>query len=49
MHDGEGSVLTTDTEYVLCHECRGKLLARDVELVPEPDPPWPRPAEEHPR
>jgi archaemetzincin len=28
MHDGEGTVLTTDTERDLCAICRGKLTAR---------------------
>ncbi len=28
MHDGEGTVLTTDAERDLCSACRGKLAAR---------------------
>lgn len=39
MHDGEGSVLTTDTEYDLCERCRQR-----VSLVNAERPiPWPRP------
>jgi archaemetzincin len=39
MHDGEGSVLTTDTEYDLCERCRDRMsLIRVNPLIP-----WPRP------
>ena len=44
MHDGEGSVLTSDTEYDLCARCRG-LLARAGRVLPSaPKIPWPRPS-----
>ncbi len=43
MHDGEGTVLTTDTEYDLCQRCR-KLLTRAGRVLPStPKIPWPRP------
>lgn len=43
MHDGEGSVLTSDTEYDLCARCR-LILARSGRAIPEsPRIPWPRP------
>lgn len=43
MHDGEGSVLTSDTEYDLCSRCR-TILARSGRAIPQaPHIPWPRP------
>jgi archaemetzincin len=44
MHDGEGSVLTTDTEYDLCSRCRAELTRRGHPIPPAPEIPWPRPA-----
>lgn len=44
MHDGEGSVLTTDTEYDLCGRCRSELQRRGHAVPPSPEIPWPRPA-----
>ena len=43
MHDGEGTVLTSDTEYDLCARCRG-ILARAGRVLPSaPKIPWPKP------
>jgi archaemetzincin len=43
MHDGEGTVLTSDTEYDLCKLCRN-LLAQSGRVLPSaPKIPWPRP------
>lgn len=43
MHDGEGTVLTTDTEYDLCPRCRA-LLQRGGHSIPAvPTIPWPVP------
>jgi archaemetzincin len=39
MHDGEGTVLTTDAERDLCAGCRGKLAARGF-LRPNGRSPW---------
>lgn len=39
MHDGEGTVLTTDGERDLCTGCRGKLAARGF-LRPNAQSPW---------
>jgi archaemetzincin len=39
MHDGEGTVLTTDTERDLCSACRGKLAARGF-LRASAQSPW---------
>lgn len=41
MHDGEGSVLTTDTEHDLCAETRSRLRARGL-LRPEAKSPFAR-------
>ncbi len=43
MHDGEGSVLTTDTEYDLCTHCRAQLAASGRKIPERPNIPWPRP------
>jgi archaemetzincin len=43
MHDGEGQVKTTDTEYDLCAKCRAKLLALGRPALAAPHIPWPRP------
>jgi hypothetical protein len=43
MHDGEGTVLTTDTEYDLCRRCREFLTRAGRVLPPTPKIPWPRP------
>jgi archaemetzincin len=44
MHDGEGSVLTTDREYDLCSaRCRPRLLRAGYALSDSPDVPWPAP------
>ncbi|HMJ11727.1 MAG TPA: hypothetical protein VK524_09965 [Polyangiaceae bacterium] len=44
MHDGEGSVLTTDREYDLCSaRCRPRLLRAGYPLSDSPDVPWPAP------
>lgn len=40
MHDGEGTVLTTDTEHDLCAGCRGRLAARGF-LRANARSPWP--------
>jgi len=39
MHDGEGTVLTTDAERDLCSACRGKLAARGF-LRASAQSPW---------
>lgn len=44
MHDGEGSVLTTDSEYDLCPRCRGELSRLGHPVPPAPDIPWPQPS-----
>lgn len=44
MHDGEGSVLTTDREYDLCPLCRAQLAASGHPAPPAPQIPWPRPS-----
>jgi len=41
MHDGEGSVLTTDTEYDICAHCRGLLSASGHPIPSHPKIPWP--------
>jgi len=43
MHDGEGSVLTTDTEYDLCSRCRARLASEGRPIPPSPKIPWPHP------
>jgi archaemetzincin len=44
MEDGKGSVLTTDGEYDLCHECRERLLSLGHPLASSSIPiPWPKP------
>lgn len=44
MEDAEGSVLTTDREYDLCHDCRQRLIARGHALADSSIPiPWPKP------
>lgn len=43
MHDGEGSVLTSDTEYDLCPRCRAILLRSGRAIPKTPRIPWPRP------
>jgi len=43
MHDAEGEVATTDSEYDLCEKCR-KLLSEAGRTLPEkPKIPWPKP------
>lgn len=42
MQDARGTVLTTDHEYDLCADCRGRLSRRGM-LRDEPAPPWSRP------
>jgi archaemetzincin len=43
MHDAEGQVQTSDTEYDLCKRCR-TLLAQAGRRIPDaPHIPWPRP------
>lgn len=44
MHDAEGKVKTTDTEYDLCSKCRALLAAAGHPVPPSPQIPWPRPA-----
>lgn len=44
MHDGEGTVLTTDREYDLCSRCRRLLQQAGRSLPASPHIPWPRPA-----
>jgi len=42
MHDGEGSVLTVDSEYDLCVQCR-EILTKSHRLNPNDFvPPWPK-------
>jgi len=43
MHDGEGQVKTTDTEYDLCSKCRAQLATLGRPALPAPHIPWPRP------
>ncbi len=44
MHDGDGSVLTTDREFDLCSAvCRPRLVRAGHELSASTDTPWPKP------
>lgn len=46
MHDGEGSVLTTDREYDLCSaHCRPRLIRTGHALSDSADAPWPLPGQ----
>jgi len=42
MHDGEGTVLTTDGEFDLCTSCRTRLAEQHLLRI-DGTPPWPRP------
>lgn len=43
MHDAEGKVITTDSEYDLCAKCRQLLAEARRSLPKNPKIPWPKP------
>jgi archaemetzincin len=46
MEDGQGTVFTSDREYVLCDQCRERLTRSGTPLTePIGTPPWPEPRE----